>query len=486
MSFSFPCFLAALLPGALATSALGAGALTVDDAIRLALERNQALRVSAFSPEIARASVLAEYGRFDPAMTFRRSYSEGEAPVHPPLSGAAVSQTDDYALGLGGLTPWGLSYSLSATAENQRGTANLFTNNFLTFGGIGVTQPLLRGFGFGANLAGLRVAKADRAIADWQHRQRVIDTVTSVVLTYNGLLQARENVRIAILSRDLTGTLVEQNERRRQIGQYSDADVIQPRARLAAREEQVLFAERSAADLQNQLLQLIGETRFSTGGEPLALEPLPAVTVTSVDAATDLKRAYELRPDYQAARLGITRNRASQAFAQNQLLPRVDFVGSYGYSGSDREFSRARQQVRDQDARAYSAGVVVSVPLTFAEGRGRARAARLRVRQAEADLLQTEQEIALSVTTAAGQIDTTARRVVSTRTALDLAQQALNAEERKLQAGSGRTLDVLSAQEQLAQAQNSYARALADQRRALVNYERETGTTLVNRGIVVE
>jgi len=55
-------------------------ALTLDAAIRTALQRNQALKVSAFTPDIARANLLAESGRFDPRLPFRRSYSEGETP----------------------------------------------------------------------------------------------------------------------------------------------------------------------------------------------------------------------------------------------------------------------------------------------------------------------------------------------------------------------------------------------------------------------
>ena len=463
-----------------------AAPLTLGDAIRLALQKNQALKVSAFTPDIARANLLAEHGRFDPTLTFRRSYSEGEAAVNTTPLVRSLTQSDDYALSLGGLTPWGLTYSLSATAENQRGNFNRFTDNFVAFGGVTVTQPLLRGFGFGANLAGLRVARADRGIADWQHRQSIIDTVTQVVIGYTNVAQARENVRIARLSRDLTAQLVDQNEKRNRAGQISDADVIQARARLAARDEQVLLAQRSAADLQNQFRQLIGETTFPPDGPDLDLEPLMPAPNLPVAAADDLKRAYDLRPDFQAARLGITRRRASSAAAQNQLLPRVDFVGSYGYTGMDRDFGTARRQVRDQDVRAYSAGVVVSLPLTLAEGRGRSRAAQLSLRQSEANLLRLEQDIAVDIAAAAGQIETTRQRIAATRTALDLARQALAAEQKKLQAGSGRTLDVLTSQEQLAQVESSYARALADQRRAQASYELETGTTLERHNLKVD
>jgi outer membrane protein len=463
-----------------------AAPLTLDDAIRLTLQSNQRLKVSAFTPDIARANVLAEYGRFDPALTFRRSYSESEVPVFPSPLVTQLTQTDDYSLSLGGVTPWGLSYSLAATANNERGTFNRFTDSYVTFGGVTVTQPLLRGFGFGANLASLRIAKADRGIADWQHRQTVIEAITNIILAYNGLAQARENVVIAELSRDLSAQLVDQNQKRNRIGQISDADVIQARARLASREEQVLFARRAAADVQNQFRQLIGDADLSGNAPPLELEKLAPAAPVTVDVAADLKKALELRPDYQAARLGVARRQVNSALAQNQLLPRVDFVGSYGYSGLDPNFATARRQVRNEDARAYSAGVVVSLPLTFAEGRGRARAAKLSLRQSEADLVRLEQDIAVDVAAAAGQIDTTRQRVAVTRTALDLAQQELAAEQKKLQAGSGRTLDVLIAQEQLASVQSSYARALADERRAVALYDRELGTTLERHRVKLE
>jgi len=463
-----------------------AAVLSLDDAIRLALQRNQRLKVSAFDPQVARANVLAAYGGFDPAITFRRNYSqEHDAVAISPLV-TQFTRTDDYALSLGGLTPWGLSYSLNATATNQRGDFNRFSNNFITFGGVSVTQPLLRGFGFGANLANLRIAKADRGISEWEYRQTVIDTVTNVILAYNNVALARENVRIAQLSRDLAAQLVQQNERRNKFGQMSDADVLQARARLATRDEGVLLSQRAADDLQNSLRELVGESQFPVDGPAIELDSLPPATPLTVSAAEDLKKAFALRPDYQAARLGVARRRASSAQANNQLLPRVDFVGSYGYNGFSSDFATARQQVRDQDVRAYSAGLVVSIPITFAEGRGRARAARLGVRQSEADLVRLEQDIALDVSAAAGQIETTRARVLANRKALDLSQQSLDAEQKKFQAGTSSTFLVLQAQEQLTSVQSSYVRALADERRAVATYEHELGVTLEAHGIKLD
>ena len=460
--------------------------LTLDDAIRLALQKNQRVKVSAFSRDISRANLLAEYGHFEPSLTFRRSYSEDRTPAasHPIVN--QLTQTDDYRLSIDGVTPWGLSYSLGATAENQRGTFTSFSDQFVTFGGINVTQPLLRGFGFGASLANLRIAKANRGISDWEHRQTVIDTVTNVILAYNNVVQARENLRIARLSRDLAAQLLQQNEKRFKVGSLSDADVTQARARVANREESILFADRAVRDLENELRQLTGETAFSADGPALDLAPLAPATPLTISPAADLKQAYDLRPDFQAARLGLAIRRTNDALARNNLLPRVDFVGSYGYSGLDQNFAASRRQVSAEDNRAYTAGFVVNVPLGFTEGRGRARAARLTLRQSEADLARLAQDIALSVAAAAGQIETTRQRVAATRNSYALAQQALDAEEKRFKAGTSSTFLVLQFQEQLAAEESSEVRALADERRALANYDRELGTTLAAHNLTLE
>jgi outer membrane protein TolC len=461
--------------------------LTLDDAIRLALEHNQLVKVSAFSPQIGRANVLAAYGAFDPALTFRRSRSEAEAPgALAPLAPRALTKTDDYALSLDGLMPWGLTYSLGATANNTRTSLGSFAGNYVTFGGISVTQPLLRGFGFGATLANLRVAKASRGISDWQHKQTVIDVVTNVIFAFNNLQQARENLKIAILSRDGAAQLLAENEKRRAVGATSDAEVVQARARVANREESILFAQRSARDVENQLRLLLGDAHLSVDGPALETAELAPAPDLAVDVAADLNKAYVQRPDYQAARLGVSIDRANSALAQNQLLPRLDVVGSYGYSGTSGDFRTARDQVRDEDARAYTIGMVVRVPLTFAEGRGRARAAKLTLRQGEADLVRREQDIALAVTAAAGQIQTTQQRVAAAKAAYELAQQALDNEQKRFKAGTSTTFFVLQQQEQLSAAQNAYSRALADQRRAIASYQRELGTTLEARRITLE
>lgn len=462
----------------IASVATHAQTLTLDDAIRLALERNAQIQVESYGRSIARADWLTAMGHFDPALTFRRSYREDAALSSANVIVADLIKTDNYSLAFEGATPWGMNYSLGGSAQNQRYPQNGYTDSYVTFGGITITQPLLRGFGFGANLVGVRIAKADRRIADWQFRQTAIDVVTNVIGAYSDVAYAQQLVRIAQRSRELAAGLLAENEKRFKVGSISESDVTQARARTATRDEFILVAQQGLRDATNRLRQLIGETSFPIDPGAMAIVPADPPEPGPMDVAQDLQKALATRPDYQAAKLGLVKRQATDAAARSQLLPQVDFVGSYGYNGLDRDFAASRRMVQNHDNRSYSAGVVVSVPLTFAEGRGRARSARLHLRQAETDLTRLEQDIAVSIAHAAGTLETAYKRVEADRGAYELAKQALDAEIKKLRAGTSSTFVVLNLQGELISTENSFYNAVADLRRAYAAYDRELGRTL--------
>jgi outer membrane protein TolC len=465
--------------------------LSLEDAIRLSLTRNESIKVDTFSRDAAKADLLAAYGAFDPALSFSRSYNQSSSASflttgtgYTPIT--TFYQADNYSLGIGGLMPWGLVYSIGGTSQNQRGKYNGFTNNFMTFGGVQVTQPLLRGFGFSGTLAnlGLRVAKANRAISDWEYHQTVIDTITNVVVGYSNLDAAHAALRTARRSRDLAAGLVTENEKRFKVGAMSENDVTFARAYTASYEQGIIAAAQMVRDADNQLRQLLGEMSFSNDGPLLDIDTLPPPDLT-LNVVEDLKKSYELRPDFQQARFGVDKSRYNSAYARNQLLPQVDFVGSYGYDGLAQTLSASRQLVDDRNNRAFSAGVNVSIPLTFAQGRGNARAAKLRLRHDQENLELLKEDIALSVTQAANQVVMTRKSVEAAKVALDLYQQTADAEMKKLRAGQSSTFNVVQDQTQLALVEAGYYQALANERNAVAHYDHEIGTTLARYRITL-
>ena len=259
---------AAQSPGVAVTIASGPR-LTLDEAIRRALEENQNIKVEAYAPAIARANVLTALGQFDPALNFNRNYSRnfGYPSVPEPLSTELV-ESNSYSLMLQGVLPTGTSYSLGGSAQNERGPFNKFSDDYASFGGINLTQPLLRGFGFGANLVNVRVARANRSISEWQYRQTLINTVTNVILAYSNLVFAHDELHIAQDSRALAATLLTQSEQRLRAGSSAQSDVTTARAEVAEREESILLAQNQVLSSENQLRELIGEKSFPPRDSP--------------------------------------------------------------------------------------------------------------------------------------------------------------------------------------------------------------------------
>jgi len=470
----------------------GAEKITLNDAIQRALAKNFAIKVQGYDAAIAGARVTESLGKFDPVLNGTYTYSENHQPalvdVSTSLRGPiTLTKTDDYDLNVGGLLPWGMTYRLGATTTNARGTFNGYADNFSTFAGVSGAQPLFRNFGFGPTLASIRIAQTNRGISEWAFRQSVMDTITRVIFSYNDLNFAYANQRSAIRSRDLAAQLLAENEKRFKVGSMSQYDVTSARSRVASREENILYAEQGVREAENALKQLITDEN-SPGllSQHLAIEPPPPAPIVVVDAAADFRQALDKRPDYQQAKLGLKRSGLNARLQLNQLLPRVDLVGSYGYNGYDSDLKVSRRQLRNEDYNSYNYGVVVSVPLTFTTERGRYRAAKLQQRQAETDLQRIEQDIVVRVGNAAGEIETTQKRVRATRQARELAQATLDAEEKRLRAGQSSTFFVSQQQEILSYAEVREAAAQADYHKALAEYDRQLGITLEKLGVSVE
>jgi outer membrane protein len=476
LAFLFAAALSAVL--AVSAPAQEAGpTLTLDDAIRMALQRNKLLKVASFQPKISRALLLVARGQFDPALQFNRNYSQSDFAAQTGFSPIEDSRkTDYYSAAVTGVLPIGTVYNVGGNTQELRDTLD-HGKSFDTFAGVSITQPLLQGFGFGYNLEPVRVAKANRGIADQVYRAAAINQVTNVVLAYSNLQLAHDQLDAARRAQAVASSLVAENEKEYKIGSISQSDVIQARANTATYQEPIIFAERAVRDAQNALRELIGEDVFFED-EPLFTLVSTEVPPVTVDRHADLMTAYKMRPDYQQRRLGIVIDKAREAYTENALLPVVNFTGAYGHEGVSSSFYTSRQEIENRQNPSISAGLSVTIPFTFAVGRGNLRASRLTRESDEESLKSMEADIAVAVAGADGQIETTRRRVAADQAAYDIAKQALDAEEKKKKAGQSTTLYVVQEQQQVAQVQNILSFALASQRQAVALYDQTLGTTL--------
>lgn len=466
--------------------------LDLEKAVQLALEKNYTIRIESISVPIARAGVTEALGAFD--LTLTGSYADGreeDPALKNPLTGLrapkTVTDTDVYSLYVGGYTPWGMTYKFGGSTTNERGTENAFSDAYTTTAGLSLTQPLLKGFGFGASLYTVRIARIGLASSEWEYRNAMINVITSVSYAYHDVLYTRAVLRSAQRSLELAQQLQTENERRFALGERSEFDILSAKARVASRRQSVISAERYVRSAEYELLQLISDNRKTELlSQRLRPEPYVPKNDLRIDPAADFRTALVQRPDYQLAVLSVKKGKADKSYNFNQLLPAVNLVGSWGYNGLGSDFRSSREDVKNKDYPVYSTGVNVSVPLTSATERGRYRSSRLKLQQAELLLEKLEQDIVVAVGNAADQLRAALRRVESTREARELNDKLLEAEIKRLRAGTGSTFNVLYQQEQLNSAEISEAQALADCGKATAEYERQLGRTLDDYHIVLD
>lgn len=468
--------------------------LTLDSAINMALKKNFSIAAERFGPKAARERERSARGRFDPA--FGLSYSQGENVVNDQFlnnttSGLAtfdarlINQSEAWRTGVTGVTIWGLGYDLGVTAESNGGSSGRASERFASGLSFGLTQPLLRGSGPAANLAGVRVARNNVTISEWSVKQQVISVITQVIEVYNELHFSHENLEVARRSRELARQLLRDNIRRVEIGVKTPLDVTTAQAEVAAREEGVITAGRAVKDQENFLKQLIAADLIPLLGIRLNIAPPPSPDLVS-NIVAGLKDALELRPDYRQARLDIENKNIMVAFAKNDNLPRLDLVASLRLLGFDDDFGSSVPGTASRNQRAWRVGATFSVPIGNRERSGRYNAAMLETAQALVRLQQLEQDIIVRVDNANGAVVTARERVAATEEARRLARESLNAGEARLVAGTGTTFEVLELQKKLTEAETAELRARADHNKAVARYRFQTGTTLLAHGVDIE
>ena len=195
-----------------------------------------------------------------------------------------------------------------------------------------------------------------------------------------------------------------------------------------------------------------------------------------------------MRPDYRQALLDLQKRQINVVFSRNQTLPRLDLVASFGVNGIDTSLAESFQRVSGQANNNYSwtTGVVGSLPIPNREARGQLEANKFEVAKGLVELKRLEQLILIEADNAAGQIETTRKRIEATAAALDYARKTLEAAQARLASGTTTTFEVLQFQRDFATAEISQIRARADHIRAIAEYARVTGLTLARNGISIE
>jgi outer membrane protein TolC len=211
--------------------------------------------------------------------------------------------------------------------------------------------------------------------------------------------------------------------------------------------------------------------------------------VPDVDSVID--RALKQRLDLVRARAELENVRTNVRFYKNQTLPDVRFQVNFqsaalggtrlirtgGFPGTVVGTEPVSfGYVMDQLFRSAYPTWIVGVNITYPLGRSAddANLARSRIEesQARARLQSSELKAVRQLRQSAWQVDMNARRINTSRAGRALAEQRLEAEQKRFEVGMSTTFLVVQAQRDLAQARNNELQAALEYVKAVIEFER--------------
>jgi outer membrane protein TolC len=333
---------------------------------------------------------------------------------------------------------------------------------------VGLTQPLMRGFGRRINLAQLDNARLDQTLS-LRKRDRILSEIARDVLkAYWELWVAERQLAIELESRKAAALLRDDAVLRERTGSLAPADVLSFEVRLASAEEAVVTADATLRTRAMELLRLTGKTSApSTSTEP-GVVPLPSgdLVALALEASSDVR---EQQAQLEIARL-TAQNASDPARARLDLDAYVEAQGL----GND-EVSPALSQLGKLDALSAHVGITYEQPLSRRRERALGASARASAGTLQETLEVLRAQLRASVETQIATFRAAEQRIeLAERTvALSLAQR--DAQSARWKSGSGRALDVVVAEEDVRSAQLRLLRARADLVESHVMLQHMTG-----------
>jgi outer membrane protein TolC len=469
--------------------------LSLDDAVKRTLENNNDIAVERYNPELSEESIRLYRGAYDPLLISTVNQNSRTSPATNAFTGATelVNKTTTYNFGAEQLLKTG--GNVRVDFNNNRGSTNSvfssFNPSFNASLNANLSQPFLRNFKIDANRFQLRVARKNREISDVQFQQTVTNTVANVKDLYYDLLYAIDNLEAQRKSLSLAQKLLDENQIKVRVGTMAPLDVVAAQSEVASREEGVIVAEAAVAEAEDAIKRTIfAQNDPATWALRIVPTDRPTAEPMAVDVESATKRAIELRTDVVAARKNLENADENVKYASNQTLPDLNLVAAYGSTGIggtviEREgfggpiirtipggYNDALSSVFGRDFPTWTFGVNFTYPLFNRQARANSARAKISRDQTVASLRRLEMQVASEVRSAGRAVETNYKRVESTRAARVLAEQRLDAEQKKFAAGMSTNFAVTQAQRDLALASVLELRAVADYRKSLVNFDR--------------
>ena len=500
--------------------------LSLEDAVKLALDRNLDIAVQRLNPQINDIAIASALSVYRPTATSTLNAQSTSTPANNTLAGSNTpgspveNSLSTFNGGIAQSLPW-LGSSLAVTLNNNRQATSslntLYNPTYNTNWSAVYTQPLLRNLRIDSSRRTIQVSKLNRDISDVQLRATITNTLSNVRNAYWDYVFSVQAVEVAQQSVNLAEQLVKDNQTRVEVGTMAPIDVVQAQSQAATARQNLAVAQQTMLTAELALKRLIvSGTQDANWNVRLDPTDRPDFSPVAIDVEAAVRRALSERTDLEIAKKNVEVNDSTLKFLRDQLKPQADLVTTYGVVGlggsqlittggtgvnrvvtgsvpggyGDALSTMFGHGCPTSTAIAtcfprWTVQLNFSYPLGLSAQEASVARARVQLNQVEAQTRQIELQIATDVTNASVIAQTNIERVQAAQAARELAQKQLEAEQSKFEVGMSTNYNVIQSQRDLVTAQNNELQAVLNYRKALVELERLQQTTLQNLGVTV-
>jgi len=427
--------------------------LTLDRAVRTAVERNRTLAGARAEVASARWGVKKAYANWLPKVEVN----------------TGVTRINDEALRLAN-APIDFIQNTPGLPQEIRDSIRPFAYKNTYSTGVTVVQPLYNGGleQVGIEAAGLLRQRGDHALRDTEQ-----EVVSRVRKAYYAVLKAQELVRLSLESERRTLSYLESTRRKADAGLRTSADVLRWEAQAASDRGNVIDAQNALATAKAALNEGMGvdldeDHAFeppeevvalaSAGRPPASVPPEPAYDPASLRS----------HPGVLAAQTLAGLQRASLHRAWGEFRPQVNLAFSYAWEKNN--------TLSLDGTRTWATALTVRLPVFNSFGDyAQVRQAREDLRRAELLAQDAERQWGLRARSAALALDSARQRIAVARKGVDYADANLQTVARRYEAGVASNIDLIDAQTTAHQARALLIQATYDAAIARVELERATG-----------
>jgi len=464
-------------------SAGGEIPISLDTAVRMAIEKNLGLRVETYNPAIAETAVLRARAIYNPRVVALLDHRGENFRLSPDPSPVERSRFFDADLSVDRLLGSGGTASASfANLWNRGSAADSSSWSSRPELSLSLSQPLLSGFGREVTERGITVASdgKESALAGW--RFRALAVAASARDAYFSLIKAREDLSTREASLAVARRIHAENEARVRAGVLASIELLDSEFGMAGRERDLLEAEKNVLEQADRLRVLL---QYPAPGQlsPETSFPEGRLEGSEADATAT---ALRMRPDLQEAHIARKTLEFQAKVSRNLALPSLAVTGSAGLTGLDTGYGDAVDDLASGKTPFWSVGLSFSYPLGNDAARADLAEAILKARQAEAQVRNLEETIGLEVRTAIRDMETKFKEIDVAKKGVALGEARLASFLKRGKLGLATTKNILEVEADTAAARDALTRARADYQGAVTRFYQSTGELLERHGIRID